>query len=703
VKTLYYLEQSPLTGLLINNITKELINMQYTFSIKKLIITLLFFTMLYLLPAKSFALISNVNITPKPAEINEIVTIQFGHDCTSWTVDLGDGDSIVDAFTAPNPNVTLIHDYLTAGTFTVTITAAGCLTAGTQVTLTTIIQTLPNSPITVEDIQLYFDNNQSLKTIDNGEKISAFARINYTGTGHIQGHWEVDGNIFSQISLHVSQGQTAKISLPGQPPLPTYKQGQHEVKLIINNPVVTIQPKIIYTVKKDKKININLVSPIDKNEIRNNSINFSWNTNSPADHYQITINDTTTGKEAFSAVTSTRFYHLQNTTLESFLNKKNKYSWKITALNKKNRILNKSNIYNFYFKKQKKTIPRQILVISKASKTPFRRNSYLEKKYKIKPLHSYKLKSINYQVTLYRASQDILRLIPLIKSEKDIIDVQTNNIFKVMSEPFSKLQHIHNTLSFDKLHKTHKGNKVKIAIIDTGIDVKHKDIASNIKFYKNYVNNSNYKAELHGTAIAGLIGAKINGIGITGVAPLSSLYSYRACKQTAKNNPKAQCSTSWLAKALDAAIQDNMQIINMSFGTNRNDPLLSRLLTAGKRKNIIFVAPVGNDKELSDLAFPANHADVISVAGFDNNKAYPSKVLASKATIVAPADQLFTTALNDKYNFFNGTSMSSAIITGILALAIEKKSTLDLEQLPYKTKDLCQWQEKLLGMTICKH
>jgi hypothetical protein len=150
------------------------------------------------------------------------------------------------------------------------------------------------------------------------------------------------------------------------------------------------------------------------------------------------------------------------------------------------------------------------------------------------------------------------------------------------------------------------------------------------------------------------------------------------------------------------AIESDARIVNMSFGTAAPDRLMMQLLDAGARKSIIFVAPVGNHPSAKAIPFPASHSTVLAVGGMDAQGGFfPNAPLAAAADVCAPAGNIFTTIPGSAHNFINGTSVSAAIVTGILAVAKEKNKHLGIGTLPAYDSDLCRWQEQLLNLSLC--
>ena len=109
------------------------------------------------------------------------------------------------------------------------------------------------------------------------------------------------------------------------------------------------------------------------------------------------------------------------------------------------------------------------------------------------------------------------------------------------------------------------GRRVRIAVIDTGVDAEHPDLQGQITESRNFVSGDDaaIPAEYHGTAVTGLISARPgNGVGIHGLAPNAELYALRACWEPRYGY--GLCSTYTLAQALDYAIEIRAKIINLS-------------------------------------------------------------------------------------------------------------------------------------------
>jgi subtilisin family serine protease len=174
----------------------------------------------------------------------------------------------------------------------------------------------------------------------------------------------------------------------------------------------------------------------------------------------------------------------------------------------------------------------------------------------------------------------------------------------------------------------------------------------------------------HGTAVAGIIAARANdGIGIAGVAPEAELLALRACRQ-APDAPVATCTSFTLAKALQFALEQNVQVINLSLGGPR-DRLLERLLDAGLAHRVIVVAAA--DPQARDGGFPASHPGVIAVAS-EGSEHPPGSAL------MAPGRDVPATTPGQAWGFVTGSSYAAAQVSGAVALVLERTPGLDAAQ-----------------------
>lgn len=213
-----------------------------------------------------------------------------------------------------------------------------------------------------------------------------------------------------------------------------------------------------------------------------------------------------------------------------------------------------------------------------------------------------------------------------------------------------------------RLHQKWRGDNVKIAIIDTHVDRAHPELRKSVKLARNFSSTPVSPEENHGTSVAGIIGAAANnGIGIAGIAPNADIWALRACWRDAKYK-NARCNTLSLARALNYAVENRVDIINMSLA-GPNNRLLAQLIDEARSRNIAVVAAYGRPDQKG--GFPASYKGVIPVSVDDG--APPEH-----NGYVAPGKDIPTTRSGGKLHIVQGSSYSTAHISGLLALSRER-------------------------------
>ena len=227
------------------------------------------------------------------------------------------------------------------------------------------------------------------------------------------------------------------------------------------------------------------------------------------------------------------------------------------------------------------------------------------------------------------------------------------------NDPLYDLQTNMTALGIARAHARVQGAGVRIALIDTGVDLAHPDLHGASVRSHSFLDDRTSAASLrHGTAMAGVIAAVANNhIGIVGVAPQARIEVFEACWQLAPGKDAAACNTFTLARALAAALASEAQLVNLSFA-GPADPLLSALVEAGLKRGVTFVGAAAGP----DAPFPTAIPGVIAAAGTE--QPLPPGALG------APSQHVMTLRPGGEYDFESGTSIAAAEITGVLALLI---------------------------------
>ncbi len=228
------------------------------------------------------------------------------------------------------------------------------------------------------------------------------------------------------------------------------------------------------------------------------------------------------------------------------------------------------------------------------------------------------------------------------------------------------------------------GKKIKIAVFDTGVDLNHIDLSSNISSlsFDTETNSSpSIVSHGHGTHCAGIAAAvKDNGVHIAGVAPEAIIVpiSYTFKKNT--------FNTAKVANGIVWAYQHGADIISNSWESPIVSPIIDEAIhdafvygRHGKGSVVVFSA--GNDT-CSSVSYPANCNDtILAVGAIDKTgaRAYFSNY-GTKLDIVAPGDSILSTFPYNQIGYMSGTSMACAHVAGVAALILQRNSELTVAQ-----------------------
>lgn len=214
------------------------------------------------------------------------------------------------------------------------------------------------------------------------------------------------------------------------------------------------------------------------------------------------------------------------------------------------------------------------------------------------------------------------------------------------------------------LHQLATGRGVRVAVIDSGIEAKHPDLAGQVAANRNFVAGRPAAFELHGTGVAGIIAAKAdNRIGISGVAPGSRILGLRACWQA--TGGRTVCDSFSVVKALYYAIDQKADVINMSL-SGPDDRLLRELVNRALERGSAVVAAF--DRRRPNGGFPASVLGVTAVSD--------SPVAAKRGHVyTAPGRGVPTTQPGDRWFLVNGSSYAAAHVSGLLALLRQKRGS----------------------------
>lgn len=257
-----------------------------------------------------------------------------------------------------------------------------------------------------------------------------------------------------------------------------------------------------------------------------------------------------------------------------------------------------------------------------------------------------------------------------------------------------------------KLTETTGGRSVKVAVLDTGVYIGHPDLKANISECKDFTNSGFSVVDQecedkngHGTHVAGIVAANAgkDKLGIYGIAPQAKIYAFKVC------DDEGSCYADDVAAGIQTAVDDGAQIINMSFGADRDIGFVKNAIDYAAQHGVLMVAAAGNDGPYPDsIDYPAAYKEVIAVGAIndrlnvadwssrgvnDTHQAKPYVVQGRDIEFAAPGENIESTWKNGGYAVLSGTSMASPFVSGLAAKlwqfsssdpAVETRKLLDV-------------------------
>jgi thermitase len=247
--------------------------------------------------------------------------------------------------------------------------------------------------------------------------------------------------------------------------------------------------------------------------------------------------------------------------------------------------------------------------------------------------------------------------------------IEPNMLFKacmVPNDPYWKLQWGVRKIQADYAWNITMGSpSILMAIIDTGVDWKHEDLAKNyVPLGYDWVNGDKDPMDDngHGTHVCGIASSVINNnLGIAGISQVK-IMAEKALNQTGYGYADD------LAQAITHAADQGAKIMVMSWGSNSSSILLKRSIQYAYSKGAILVAAAGNDASNVKI-YPAAYDEVIAVSAtnqIDDPATFTN--YGDWIELSAPGVSIYSTLPNNTYGYMSGTSMSAPFVAGVAAL-----------------------------------
>ncbi|MGL1902503.1 MAG: S8 family serine peptidase [Fibrobacterales bacterium] len=284
-----------------------------------------------------------------------------------------------------------------------------------------------------------------------------------------------------------------------------------------------------------------------------------------------------------------------------------------------------------------------------------------------------------------------------IMNDSNIVAVEPNIVIKSLSAKESwgnrTFPQYRWKKALKKIRKKRKNNKkssarLKVGILDTGLDYLHPDLKGQVGKGKNFIYDAALinplnvdgtieikdKTEMdyngHGTMVAGIVGALKNDIGIDGMANNVELLGLKVFDEY------GEAYLSDVIAGIDWAVTQEIKVLNMSFGTYEYSKLFETAIKNALQSGMIIVSSAGNDYA-GESMYPAKFKGVINVGSHDESH-WISRFSnwGDNVDFYAPGTNVISTTTSklyplEPYTNFNGTSVSAAYVTGVIALGVE--------------------------------
>lgn len=293
--------------------------------------------------------------------------------------------------------------------------------------------------------------------------------------------------------------------------------------------------------------------------------------------------------------------------------------------------------------------------------------------------------SLNYDVVQIPKNKKLEQVIKTYTKNPNVLSITRSAYFQKLSISDVKSADMYHlkTLQIDNALKLTGKHPVKVAVVDTGIDVHHPELKE--KIVSNYnLNNPMQKgaADLHGTHVAGIIAAeKGNGIGGHGVFPSAQIIAIDVFGRS------YGASDYIVAEGILEAIRQKAKVINLSLGSTFPSPIVEAAIRKAIDANITVVAAAGN-MGTNIRSYPAAYEGVIGVgATNEKNQLADFSSYGPAVDVVAPGENIYSSAyeVDKKSTFMNisGTSMATPIVAATAAMLLSKYPTLTPYQVNY--------------------
>ena len=275
----------------------------------------------------------------------------------------------------------------------------------------------------------------------------------------------------------------------------------------------------------------------------------------------------------------------------------------------------------------------------------------------------------------------VTRAVRALEGDRRIASAQPNYLFTLQQQAtegsagaapaktYDPAQYAVGKMRLVEAHAIAKGDDIRVAVIDSGVDPDQPELAGAIAERFDTLSTP-FAPHMHGTAIAALIAGHSK---LMGSAPDARILAVRAFDP---NGNAAEATTLNIIRAIDWSVTQRARIINMSFA-GPADPGIHRALEAAHKKNVVLIAAAGNAGAKSPPLYPAADSNVIAVTATDaDDQLFKGSNRGRHVAVAAPGVDVLIAVPNGGYEVSTGTSFAAAEVSGIAALMLQRDANL---------------------------
>ncbi|HLL64721.1 MAG TPA: S8 family serine peptidase [Micromonosporaceae bacterium] len=245
----------------------------------------------------------------------------------------------------------------------------------------------------------------------------------------------------------------------------------------------------------------------------------------------------------------------------------------------------------------------------------------------------------------------------------------------------------------DRLAGIADGTGIKVAVIDSGVDPRHPQMAGNVvlqgfdgpEFAGDGPAHGQLDCAGHGTAVASIIAARpIGGVGFRGIAPRAQIIPIRVSEKQQLDGPAVGRVGGYpsLAEGVREAVRRGARVINLSLTAQTDHPLVRAQIANAAANGVVLVAAAGNHYEQGNPpSYPAMYPHVIGVGSIDSvGVRAPSSQVGSYVDLVAPGVGVLAAVPQRGHRPHDGTSFAAPFVAGTVALMLQYQPELTPDQ-----------------------